>query len=74
MKMKKSEKSIFEQFKAPKVDWIMFVYIHVMQEMKSKIPARWEHIRKAKEVAGHRLAIIGNGDVFSRRDAAAHDT
>lgn len=51
-----------------RLDYVCLHPRHARDE--SKIPARWEHIRKAKEVAGHRLAIIGNGDVFSRRDAA----
>ena len=51
-----------------RLDYVCLHPRHARDE--SKIPARWEHIRKAKEVAGHRLAIIGNGDVFSRKDAA----
>lgn len=51
-----------------RLDYVCLHPRHARDE--SKIPARWEHIRKAKEMAGHRLAIIGNGDVFSRQDAA----
>ena len=52
MKMKKSEKSIFEQFKAPKVDWIMFVYIHVMQEMNLRFQQGGSTFEKRKKSQG----------------------
>eukprot|EP00438_Fugacium_kawagutii_P023659 Skav206423 [mRNA] locus=scaffold292:423680:425227:+ [translate_table: standard] len=51
-----------------RLDYVCLHPRHARDE--SKNPARWEHIRKAKELAGHRLAIIGNGDVLSRKDAA----
>lgn len=42
---------------------------HAFRAVFEAFWARWIHIRRAKELAGHRLAIIGNGDVFDRRDA-----
>lgn len=50
-----------------RLDYVVLHPRHARDESTSQ--ARWHHIRKAKELAGHRLAIIGNGDVFSQRDA-----
>ncbi|CAJ1406896.1 unnamed protein product [Effrenium voratum] len=51
-----------------RLDYIVLHPRHAREESK-KSAARWEHIRKAKEVAGNRLAVIGNGDVWARADA-----
>ncbi|CAE7717295.1 dus [Symbiodinium microadriaticum] len=51
-----------------RLDYVVLHPRNAREESK-KSPARWEHIRKAKELAGTRLSIIGNGDVFSRSDA-----
>lgn len=37
---------------------------------ESAVPARWENIRRAKEAVGNHLLVVGNGDVFTRSDAA----
>jgi len=36
---------------------------------ESTVPARWQRIKAAKEVAGDDLLILGNGDVYTRSDA-----
>ncbi|CAE7249921.1 dus [Symbiodinium natans] len=51
-----------------RLDYVVLHPRNAREESK-KSPARWENIRKAKELAGSRLSIIGNGDVFSRSDA-----
>jgi len=52
-----------------KLDYVTVHARHARDE--STVPARWKHIRAAKEAAGSELLVLGNGDVFSRADAAA---
>lgn len=48
-----------------------YVTIHARHAKdKSDVAARWERIRYAKDVVGSDLLIVGNGDVYSRSDAA----
>eukprot|EP00931_Biecheleriopsis_adriatica_P074519 TRINITY_DN48556_c0_g1_i1.p1 TRINITY_DN48556_c0_g1~~TRINITY_DN48556_c0_g1_i1.p1 ORF type:complete len:590 (+),score=70.31 TRINITY_DN48556_c0_g1_i1:40-1770(+) len=57
------------QYAKGRLDYVVLHPRHAREESK-KSSARWEHIRRAKEAAGSRLAVIGNGDVFTREDAA----
>lgn len=53
-----------------RLDYVAVHGRHAREESKSS-RARWEPIERAKEAVGEELKILGNGDVFTRGDAAA---
>lgn len=51
-------------------DYVVVHGRHAREDSKTS-KARWEPIRRAKDVAGDSLKILGNGDVLTRDDARA---